>query len=222
MLVTLAWSYGAVARRLITGRRVPGILQLAVVALTVRTIVGVIAGSFLYFLQPVATTLVLGIVFLVSLRSERPIVARLASDFCPLRPEITRRPAIARLFSGLTLLWAGVHIVSAVTTFALLVSLSTPSFYTLKSIVSLAVTIAAIAATITWSIRTARAENLDLRVISTHDHMTSQLVDVMLTDAMPTHDVADHRQTVPHRTPAAQTSGIPTENATRADPSARS
>jgi intracellular septation protein A len=160
MLAVLVWSYGAVIRRLVAGRGVPGILQLAVVGLTVRTIVGILSGTFMYFLQPVATTVALALVFLGSLMFGKPMIARMASDFCPLSPEIACRPGVVRLFSGLTLLWAGVHLLSAATTYTLLVSLSTPTFVAVKGLVSLAITISAIVLTVSWSIRTARAEDL--------------------------------------------------------------
>jgi len=160
MLAALTWSYGSVLRRLVGGQRIPGVLQLAVVALTVRTIVGLMTGTFMYFLQPVATTVALSLVFFGSLCFGRPMIARMASDFCPLHPDIASRAGITRLFSGLTLMWAGVHFLSAVTTFVLLVSLPTTTFVALKGVVSLALTIAAIVFTVSWSVRTAHAENL--------------------------------------------------------------
>jgi hypothetical protein len=160
MLAVLSWSYGAVLRRLLSGHRIPGILQLAVVALTVRTVVGIASGTFMYFLQPIATTVALALVFLGSFVFGRPVVARMASDFCPLAPDVIARPAVARLFSQLTLVWAGVHLLSAGTTYALLVSLPTPTFIALKTAVSLAITICAVVFTVSWSMRTARAEDL--------------------------------------------------------------
>ena len=160
MLAVLTWSYGAVVRRLVGGHGIPGVLQLAVIGLTVRTIVGILSGTFMYFLQPVATTLALALVFFGSLMFGRPMIARMASDFCPLAPEIACRPGVVRLFSGLTLLWAGVHLLSAATTFSLLVLLSTPTFVAVRSFVSLAITVSAVVLTVSWSIRTARAEDL--------------------------------------------------------------
>ena len=160
MLAVLTWSYGAVVRRLVGHHSIPGVLQLAVIGLTVRTIVGILSGTFMYFLQPVATTLALALVFFGSLMFGRPMIARMASDFCPLAPEIACRPGVVRLFSGLTLLWAVVHLLSAATTFSLLVLLSTPTFVAVRSFVSLAITISAVVLTVSWSIRTARAEDL--------------------------------------------------------------
>ncbi len=160
MCAALGWAYGSVLRRLLTRQSVPGVLQLAVAGLTVRTVVGLLSGTFMYFLQPVATTVVLALVFLASLRFGTPMIARMASDFCPLDSEVSCRPAVTRLFSGLTLMWAGVHLLSAGTTFAMLVSLPTTTFVALRSFVSLAITISAIVFTVSWAMRIARSENL--------------------------------------------------------------
>jgi len=160
MLAALLWTYGSVFRRIVGGRRIPGVLMLAVAGVTVRTIIGLMSGTFLYFLQPIATTVALALVFLGSLLFERPMIARMASDFCPLDAELSARPAIVRLFSGLTLMWAGVHLLSAGTMFVLLVSLPTTTFVALKTVVSLAITVTAIVFTVTWSIRTAHREDL--------------------------------------------------------------
>ena len=160
MCAALAWAYGSVLRRLVSRRRVPGVLQLAVAGLTIRTIVGLLSGTFMYFLQPIATTVALSLVFLVSMRFGIPMIARMASDFCPLDEEISARPGVIGLFSGLTLMWAGVHLLSAGTTFAMLVSLPTPTFVALRSIVSLTITVIAVMLTVAWAIRTARSENL--------------------------------------------------------------
>ena len=160
MIAVLAWTYGAVARRLAGRRPLPAILVLAVVGLTVRTILGLMAGTFIYFFQPILTTVVLSGVFLGSWMIGRPIIARLASDFCPLAPEIALRPGVTRLFSSLTLLWAGAHLLTAATTFGLLVSLPTTTFVALKTVVSLGITVGAVALTISASIRRAKTEQL--------------------------------------------------------------
>jgi hypothetical protein len=162
MCAAVVWAYASVLRRLVCRKRIPGLLQLAVAGLTVRTFVGLLSGTFFYFLQPIATTFALSLVFLVSLRFGVPIIARIASDFCPLDEEVSARPGVIGLFSGLTLMWAGVHLLSAGTTFAMLMSLPTATFVALRSIVSLAITTGAVVFTVTWAIRIARSENLVL------------------------------------------------------------
>ncbi len=60
MAAVLVWGFGAIGRRLVLRRRIPALLALATVVLTVRTVVGLASGStFFYFVQPVATTVAL-------------------------------------------------------------------------------------------------------------------------------------------------------------------
>jgi hypothetical protein len=148
------------------GQNIPTLLLLSVLGLTLRTIFGIVDGTLVYFLQPIFTTVVLAGVFLGSLLTTRPIIGRLAHDFCPLSPDIAQRPAILRLFMQLTVLWAGVHLLTAATTFGLLVSLPTSTFVALKTLVSLSITVGAIVFTVSASIRIARAENLVFASIS--------------------------------------------------------
>jgi hypothetical protein len=145
------------------GTPVPAILLLATLGLTVRTLIGLVSGSmFAYFAQPVATTVALAAVFLGSVLIGRPVITRLAHDFCPIADEVADRPAVAQLFAGLTLLWAGVHLLTAATTFGMLVSMPVAAFVLVKTITCLAITVAAIVLTISWAIRIARREDLVL------------------------------------------------------------
>ena len=92
--VALAWSYGAIAWRAVTGRRTSGLLVLAALLLTGRTVLSVLADSpWLYFLQPVISDGAVAALFLLSLASARPMVARLAGDFYPMDHELAARPA---------------------------------------------------------------------------------------------------------------------------------
>ena len=161
MAAVLVWGYGAIGRRLVFHQRIPALLVLATVGLTVRSVVGLASGStFAYFIQPVATTIALAAIFAGSAWMGRPVIARLAHDFVPLHPEVADRPAIARLFVGLTLLWAGVHLLTAATTFSLLVTLPVPLFVALKTVASMSISVAAIVITIVMALRTARREEL--------------------------------------------------------------
>jgi hypothetical protein len=161
MAVVLGWGYGAIVRRVLRGERIPAILLLATLGLTTRTFVGLLSGStFAYFLQPVATTVVLAGVFLGSALIGRPVIARLAHDFCPIAPEVADRPGVVRLFVGLTILWSGVHLVTAATTLGMLVSMSVPMFVAIKTVACLGITVGAIAITVYWALHTARREHL--------------------------------------------------------------
>ena len=159
--VALAWATGALLRRLRTGRRVPGILVLALVGLAVRTALAVATGSpFLYFAQPIMGTTIVAVLFLVSALTSRPFVARLAGDFYPMTPEVAQRLRIRRLFRNLTFLWAGVNLLNAGVGASLLLTMSTAAYVPTKTGVALFITASGIAATVIWSLRVAKREGL--------------------------------------------------------------
>ncbi len=161
MATVLVWAYTAILRRVVRGSRIPTILILATLGLTVRTLVGLLSGStFAYFLQPIATTVALAVVFLVSVLIGRPVIAKLAHDFCPIAPEVAGSPAVVRLFGGLTFLWAGVHVLTATATFVMLVTMPVPMFVAVKTLTCLAISVGAIVVTVCWALRTVRSERL--------------------------------------------------------------
>jgi intracellular septation protein A len=161
MAAVLIWAYVAILRRVVRGTKIPAILMLATLGLTVRTAVGLVSGStFAYFVQPIATTVALAAVFLGSVAIGRPVIAGLAHDFCPLAPEVAHRPAVLRLFGGLTLLWAAVHVVTATITFAMLTTMPVATFVAFKTVACLGVTVGAIVVTVFWALRVVRSERL--------------------------------------------------------------
>jgi hypothetical protein len=161
MIAVLVWGYGTMLRRTLMGKEVPSVLVLAMFGLTVKTLVGVLSGStFAYFLQPVATTVAVGAVFFGSVLIGRPLIARIAHDFCPISPEVASRPSVMRLFAGLTVLWATVQLVNAGATLGMLFSLPTTLFVVLKPAASLLISAAAVTITVCWALRTAHREEL--------------------------------------------------------------
>lgn len=161
IIAALAWSYGAIAWRAVTRRRTSGLLILAALLLTGRTALSLAADSaWLYFLQPVISDGVVAGLFLLSLASARPMVARLAGDFYPMDHELATRPRIRRLFRNLTLLWAVLGLAKATMTLWLLQSQSLETFVLVKSISMLAINVLAAFATIGLAALVARKEGL--------------------------------------------------------------
>jgi hypothetical protein len=157
----LAWSYGAIAVRALAGRRTSGMLLLTAGVLTVRTIVALAAQStFIYFLQPVLTDLLIGTTFLLSAMTARPVVARLAGDFYPLTDELHARPAIQRLFRRLTVLWAVALLAKATVIYVLLETQPLATFVLAKGIVVPVTNATCIALTILTATAVARREGL--------------------------------------------------------------
>jgi len=155
----LLWVYAAILCRVVSRRAIPPLLVLGAIGITVRTAVAMASGSsFLYFAQPIAGSVVMGCVFLISMVVGRPMVERLALEFWPLTPEMLARPAVLRLLRRLTFLWAAVNLAIGATTFALLVWLPMPTYVALKQPTSLGITGLGIAVTIQRAIRTAHRE----------------------------------------------------------------
>ncbi|HCB06129.1 MAG TPA: VC0807 family protein [Nocardioides sp.] len=135
IVAALLWSYGAIGFRALTGRRTSGMLLLTAGVLTVRTVIALSAQStFIYFLQPVLTDLTIGLVFLLSALTARPLVARMAGDFYPLTDELHARPRVRRLLRRLTVLWAIALLGKATVVFVLLESQPLATFVLAKAI----------------------------------------------------------------------------------------
>jgi hypothetical protein len=157
----LLWSYGAVARRVIGDRRVPGLLILATLGITVRTIVYLLSNNdFVYFVQPIMRTTLTGLVFAGSVAVGRPLIARFAGDFCPLAAEVSGRPGIRRLFTRLTILWALVNVLAAASSLVLLLTVPVSVFVVTAAVSAWVVTCTGVVVTVADSVTTARREGL--------------------------------------------------------------
>ena len=161
MAAALAWAYGAIAWRHLTGRRTSGLLVLTAIILTGRTVVALLADSaFLYFLQPIISDSVVGLAFLCSLMSARPMVARLAGDFYPMDHEVSLRPRVRRLFHWLTISWAALCLGKSVGMFWVLNASSIDTYVLVQSISAPTINTLAAGLTIACAVVVARAEGL--------------------------------------------------------------
>lgn len=160
-IVALVWGYGALARRVHQRLRIPGILILALLGLTVRTVMALATGSaFVYFAQPILVTSLIAVLFLLSSMTSRPFVARVARDFYPMTDEVAGRPSLRNLFRRLTFLWAGVQLLQAAAGASLLLTLPTSVYVPTKTASALLITAAGVTVTVLLSLRVARREGL--------------------------------------------------------------
>jgi hypothetical protein len=108
----------------------------------------------------VVTDALVAALFLASLATARPVVARLAADFYPMAPHVAARPRIRRLFRQLTLMWGFVTLAKGVVTLWLLESQSLVDFVLIKNIAMISLTVVGVAATIWAATHVARKESL--------------------------------------------------------------
>jgi hypothetical protein len=164
LIAALAWSFLALGRRLVGGHKVPAVLVLSVVLVSARTLVAYVTGSaFLYFVQPTASTFLVAILFLVTAVARRPIIEKLARDFCPLDPEMFARPFVRRFFMRLSLLWFVVLATQAGFIMWLLLESSVRTFVVERSLVSAVLTVGGIVLSTLWFVRVMRGAGLTVR-----------------------------------------------------------
>jgi hypothetical protein len=157
----LMWSYGAVVRRVVRNRPVPGLLILATIGITVRTIVYLLSNNdFIYFVSPIMRTTLTGLVFAASVVVGRPLIARFAGDFCPLTADVSARPGIRSLFKRLTFLWATVNAAAAASSLALLLTVPVSVFVVTAAVSAWTITCTGVVVTVADSVTTARREGL--------------------------------------------------------------
>jgi hypothetical protein len=101
-------------RKLVTGS-VPSLVTISVVVLTVQTVAAIATGNLWIFLLhfPIAN-LGLCVLFARTARGHSPIAARLAAEVIGLRCPAIHQPRLHRFFQHVTLLWAGVFLLLAV------------------------------------------------------------------------------------------------------------
>src|SRR5436305_8922748 len=163
LIAALVWSYAAILRRVITGRRIPGILVLGALGITARTVMAFATGSvFVYFLQPTLTTVAIAAAFLLSVPAGRPLAERLAHDFVPLEPEVLRLPGVQRVFIRITLLWAFVNLANAAVSITLLLSQDVGTFVALKTIGGMVMVGMAVGASTIWFKQALRNHNISV------------------------------------------------------------
>jgi hypothetical protein len=151
MLAGVVWVYAALGVRVVLRRPIPGILLLGAATLTARTIIALLSGSIVvYFLQPSLGTVLVATAFLVSVPLNRPLAAKLATDFCPLPDDMRANAHVRRFFRQISLLWAFTQACNATITIWLLLTQSMSTFVVGRVAVSWIMMITAITASTLW------------------------------------------------------------------------
>jgi intracellular septation protein A len=160
----LGWNYLALVRRVVRKERLPGLLLIATVGLTARSILALASGNslFVYFLQPSLATALVGGAFLLSVPMGRPLAEKLAHDFVPMPASFVKRPMVRQLFVRISLLWALVSLVNAAGTITLLINLPIATYLAAKTGLSLGLTVGGILLSSWWFRRGLRRHNADV------------------------------------------------------------
>lgn len=165
IIAALSWSGLAIGRRLVLRRPVPAILVISTMLLVARTVVGLFTGSaFLYFLQPTVQNFLFAAALLVTLGFDRPLLAKLADDFCAFPEALTGHPQMKRFFRHVSLLWAFVFLLNGVTTLVVLATQTVGNYLMISTAGSYTVVALGIAASLVWFHRSLAGEGIQLRM----------------------------------------------------------
>jgi hypothetical protein len=163
-LVTAALYYAALLTRVVRKKPVLAAALLAAGLLSLRTVVVFCTGSaFLYFIQPVIGTVAVATLFAATAIAGRPVLDRLAHDFCAFPAEMSVHLRQARFFNRLSVVWATTYTINAIGTVWLLTNASLNGFILFKSVLGPAITVAAAAVSYLVFVVTARRHNIAIR-----------------------------------------------------------
>lgn len=142
--------FTAIVRKLVT-KSVPGLVMISLFMLTLQTLVAIATGNLWIFLLhfPVAN-LGLCLLFARTTRGHSPIAARLAAEVIGLRCPAIHQQRINRYFRHVTLLWAGMFLLLAVSLGALLGAVPIATYVPVWAITTIALIATGIGASIVW------------------------------------------------------------------------
>ena len=172
ILATLAWYYAGVLVRIARRRPLVGATLVGAALMTTRAVVAFWTGSpFLFFLQPVAGTIVTAVALLVAGLAGRPLLERVAHDFVPIPPALAQRLRARGYFDRTSLVWSLAYAGNALGTVWLLTSSSLGAFLLLKTLLSPLLTTTTVGVSYLLFRRFLRHEGVQLRWGRTHAHV---------------------------------------------------
>jgi intracellular septation protein A len=163
-VVTLALYYVGLLIKVARGKPVLAAALLTAGLLSLRTVIMLFTGSaFVYFLQPVAGTLAAATLIALTALAGRPILDRLAHEFCPFPADLSSHLRQAGFFSRVSAVWSIAYVINACGTVWLLTNASLGGFLLLKSALGPALTATALLASYAIFRLSIRGQNVRLR-----------------------------------------------------------
>ncbi|MGH9061629.1 MAG: VC0807 family protein [Acidimicrobiales bacterium] len=165
VLAALGWSAAAIACRIVLRKPLPAVLLLTTALMIARTVLGLLSGSvFVYFLQPTLQNFLLALLLLASAPLNRPVLARLARDFCAFPDGLSNHPRVHRFFQQVSLLWAFVFAVNGVATLLTLAKATVGDFLLVSTAGSYTLVGLGILVSLVWFRRALRRGEIVLRL----------------------------------------------------------
>jgi hypothetical protein len=140
----------AAARQVLT-RSIPSLVLISLIVLTVQTVAAIATGNLLIFLVhfPIAN-FGLCLLFAWTARGHNPIAARLAGEVIGLHCPPVHQPRLNNFFRHVTVLWAGVFLLLAVSLGALLATIPIVTYVPVWAATTVVLIAAGVAASVLW------------------------------------------------------------------------
>lgn len=165
VLAALSWSVAAVCWRLLRRKPLPAVLMITTAIVIGRTVVGLLTGSVvIYFLQPTLQNFVFAAVLLASAPLRKPMLARLAGDFCAFPVALTGHPRMRRFFQRVSLLWALVFAINGAGTILALANATLGDFLVVSTAGSYTLIAIAAGFSLWWLRRCVRGAGISVRL----------------------------------------------------------
>jgi hypothetical protein len=154
----------ALVRKVAT-RKVPGLLIISALVLTLQTALVVGTGSQLFFLlQFPLANLALCVLFARTAPTSKPLVARLAAEVVSLRQPVAGHAGLQTFFRDATWLWAGVFAALAVGLAVLMISEPARVFLLLTTAATIGAVLVGSGLSVMWFLRARRRFGLRVRL----------------------------------------------------------
>ena len=143
---------------------VPGLVTISLIVLTLQAVVSIATGNLWIFLVhfPLAN-LGLCIVFARTARGRNPLAVRLATEVIGLRCPAAQQPRLRPFFQHVTVLWAGVFLLLAVSLGALLVIVPAVTYVPVWAVTTVILIAAGVGASVLWLRAVLRRLGIGLR-----------------------------------------------------------
>lgn len=158
LALALVWTAGCLGLRRRRGGDTSGLLLIGLTTLLLRAGVSLALHSEqAYLIAPAVVTAMMGVVYLVSARRPKPLLARVVGDLVPPAWVRTDDPRVARLCRIGSAVWGGEQIVTAAVSLVMVHRLSPTTYVLVHQLVSWLVLAAVVAVVLPFFWRDVRA-----------------------------------------------------------------
>lgn len=163
-LATVSVYYAGLLLKVVRRKPILAAAFLTAGLLSIRTVIMFLTGSaFVYFLQPVAGTVALATVIAATALAGRPVLDRLAHEFCPFPADLSAHLRQHGFFARLSVVWSAAYLINALGTIWLLRTMTVGGFVVMRSVLGPALTITAVAASLLYFHLAMRNQNIQIR-----------------------------------------------------------